>query len=150
MPVSITKTESFEIPDAAIAAMVDAYLAANPPGAVQPFDGDAGEYTPTLSNVANGSSLVPHPLKWMRIKDMVYAAGNVDFAGSSLTTISMSLPIASNFTDTNGAELSGMLGNTDRAGQIVGDPVNDCAILYIKPANSVAARYSISFMYKVI
>ena len=89
--VTVTKTESFEAPiEPEIAAAVDAWLTANLPsggGGGTPFDGDAGEYTPSLAHVSNVSASAPHPMKWMRIKDIVTVAGNVDFTETAISSV---------------------------------------------------------------
>lgn len=62
----------------------------------------SGAYTPTLTNTANITSSTAQPLQYQRIGNHVHVWGLVGLttaaAGSTMTTLGISLPIPSNFT----------------------------------------------------
>lgn len=71
-------------------------------GPVSATNLSSGTYTPTLTNTANIAISVPRQCQWMRVGNVVTVSGNCDIdptlAGSTLTTMGISLPIASTFT----------------------------------------------------
>lgn len=146
--IQVVRTETFDIPDAAIQAIVDAYLLANPPGSAS-----SGVYTPTLFNISNVQASTAFECTYVRVGDVVQVAGFVDIdptSASVLTHIGVSLPVASAFTNSAGQELAGVASNTTESGHIVGDPTNDRASFYVVPTLATNNRYSFTFTYKVI
>jgi len=155
MTIPITETRTLEIPDEAIQAIVDAYLLAHPPGGGggPSITLDSGTYTPTIAPGANVASTVAYLCQYLRVGNVVHVGGFIDVdpvAANVLTTVGISLPIASNFSDVNGSELAGIAGNTTEIGSLVGDPTNDRATMYMMPKSAVAQRYPFTFTYRVI
>jgi len=146
--IQVVKTETFDIPDASIQAIVDAYLVANPPGSAS-----SGVYTPTLTNGTNVQSSTAFECTYIRVGNVVQVAGFVDIDPTTagvLTQIGLSLPVASSFTNSAGQELAGVVSNTTESGTIVGDPANDRASLYVVPTLSTNNRYTFCMTYNVV
>jgi hypothetical protein len=66
----------------------------------------SGTYTPTLTNTANLSASTAYLCTWSRVGSTVTVAGRVDIdptTTATLTTLGVSLPVASNFSSTDQA-----------------------------------------------
>jgi hypothetical protein len=116
--------------------------------------GTSGTYTPTLTNVNGGSSLVPQVSLYLRVLDMVFVTSylKVNTSGAITFKTGISLPIASNFgvvTDCSG--LCGYGAANHPAGFVQADAVNKRAELWqVFNATVTAATVYYSFMYRVL
>lgn len=65
----------------------------------------SGRWTPTLTNTTNVAASVAHLCQYMRIGDEVLVSGvvEIDPTSAAAVVLKMSLPIASNFQDTEDA-----------------------------------------------
>jgi len=115
----------------------------------------SGTYTPTLFNGANISGSVASVWQWMRVGNTVTASGRLDIsttvAGGTLSTIGMSLPVASNFaTPANLAGAGGMGYTPYVTALVIGDSVNDRASVNFHSPNTAATAGLFTFTYTVI
>lgn len=116
-----------------------------------------GEYTPTLTNVANAGALSVNRCFWARESGSSYVTVwfNINVtptANATLTDIGLTLPIASNLGVSNDLIGTGAGGQnaTLNAANVIGDTVNDRAtIRYLSNATTASAILG-SFRYKVI
>ncbi len=129
---------------------------------VTPVSGHAqviasGTYEPTMTPVANVAASSSITMQWIRVGAVVSVFGRVDVdptAGSTLTQLGISLPIASNFTV--GQQLAGTAtmdpGATDMiAGRVVADATNNRAQLeYYSDAGAANRQIMVSFGYLII
>jgi hypothetical protein len=113
----------------------------------------SGTYTPTKTNVANVSGSTAYVTAYYRVGNVVTVSGRLDISvttGSTITTIRLSLPIASNFTDAT--QCSGHLtsdSNLDN-GAIYSDATNDQAFVSFRPANTGSRNCFFTFTYQVL
>ncbi len=112
-----------------------------------------GTYTPTTTNVTNMTSSTPGVFQYMRVGNVVTVSGRLAFdpAGAGGFEIGISLPIASNLTNTS--QLAGNYGvdvpTNTMPRYILGDITNDRASLTGTSAGGVAETSSVIFMYLV-
>ena len=85
-------------------------------GSYTPTNASAGTYTPTITGISNVASSTPYSSLYMRINNEVHVQGSVQISNTIGATVifTISLPIASDFTDTK--QLSGVT--------ITGNPVS--------------------------
>lgn len=116
----------------------------------------SGSYTPTLTNVANATSLsVVGTWKWIRLGNVVHVVGQFTHGASSvniLTQIGASLPIASNLASSG--DLSGAWNSynaTAGAGRYVvkGDTTNDRAQFDCVVGDTGTTTASVAFSYEI-
>jgi len=116
----------------------------------------SGEYTPTLTGVANVAASTSAPAQYLRVGNVVsvWGAVSIDPTAAGSTQLGISLPIASNLAAIT--DLSGTGGRQDGSASdtqpvfIYGDVTNDRAEM-IFPAISTANRaVYYTFAYKVI
>lgn len=113
----------------------------------------AGAYTPTLFNVANLSASTPFSCQYLRVGAVVTVSGRVDIdpvAGATLTTLGISLPIASALANANECAGSGV--SPAIAGQcaaVLGDVANGRASLQWTSADVTNQALYFSFTYRV-
>jgi len=114
----------------------------------------AGIYTPTLFNVANLSASTAFSCQYLRVGSSVTVSGRVDVdpvAGATLTTLGISLPIASALANANECAGSGVTPTI--AGQcaaVFGDVANGRASLQWTSADVTNQPMYFSFTYRVI
>lgn len=116
--------------------------------------GDEGEYSPTLTNVANLDGSTAYLTQWFQVGDRVHVFGKVSLdpttAGVS-TRLGISLPVASNIGAEEdcggGAFFSGVAGGVAR---IKGDAANNRAELIFVANFTSNQDGSFEFSYKVI
>lgn len=114
----------------------------------------AGIYTPTLFNVANLSASTAFSCQYLRVGSTVTVSGRVDVdpvAGATLTTLGISLPIASALANANECAGSGV--SPAIAGQcaaVLGDVANGRASLQWTSADVTNQALYFSFTYRVI
>lgn len=117
-----------------------------------------GTYTPILTSITNIASSTGFPCRYFRFGDSGYVFGYLELnptAGSSITTIAISLPVASNFSTTkqaSGVAATGASGATaDVSGSIFSNIANDRADLYfISGASTSTYGFNFSFGYTII
>ena len=114
----------------------------------------SGTYTPTVSNTTNITSTSNIAAIWIRVGNVVTVGGTIDIqptAGSVLTSLTLTLPIASAFSGTGRAY--GTFARTTTAGLAGGvssDTVNNGAKLSVMMDGILAfLTYSFSFTYTV-
>lgn len=68
-------------------------------GSATEQDVRSGTYTPTLTGVTNVTSTTARKCQWMRVGNVVTVSGQMDIdpAGTGLTVVGISLPVASDF-----------------------------------------------------
>lgn len=117
-----------------------------------------GEYTPTLTNVANVASSSVTRCFWARENGSAYVTVwyNISVtptATATLTDIGLTLPVASNLAVANDLLPSGGtagLSSTFSSVTSFGDTTNDRATIRFNPASAGAWAVSGSFRYKII
>lgn len=116
--------------------------------------GDAGKYTPTLTNVANLDASTAYEWMYMRLGAIVLTGGRVDVdptAGSASTQLGFSLPVASNIGAVE--DVSGVAFAPGIAGQgaaVLGDAANNRGQIEFISANTTnQAMYAVC-IYEVI
>lgn len=117
----------------------------------------AGVYTPTLTGVANVDAVVVQGADWpyMRVGNVVTVSGQINIdptAATTTTTVRVSLPVASNFANSNTGLAGTMVetGGTGDVGAIRPDPTNDEAQIVYVPAGTGAKSFSVIFTYTII
>lgn len=116
----------------------------------------SGTYTPTLTNTTNISASTAFVNMWFRVGDQVTVFGlaNVDptTAASTVTSLGVSLPVASNFAAfTDAAGVCTPTGAVvDNAGSVYADTTNDRAVVEWSTINSTNHGVYWSFTYRVI
>lgn len=113
---------------------------------------DTGTYTPTLTGVANVNASTAYPLNWYRVGNTVTVAGRVNIEAATallLTTLRVSLPIASNFTDANQAGGSGSCDATQATFAVKSDATNDNLLISFNVGNIDNAAFYFTATYKI-
>lgn len=113
----------------------------------------SGTYTPTLTTVTNMDAATAYSCQYMRVGSVVTVSGRVDFdpTAAGLALLRISLPIASNFANSN--ECAGTAFSTAAAGQGAGisaDTVNDAAYMQFIAVDGTNRNMYFSFTYRVI
>lgn len=116
---------------------------------------DHGTYTPTLTGVANVDSTTPQQFQYMRVGNTVTVSGRIEVdataAGSTLTQVGISLPIASNLAATTNLAGAGGAGTTPYApALIIGDTANDRATFAYYSTSTTSVACLLTFTYLVI
>lgn len=90
---------------------------------------DGGTYTPSLSNAANLSASTAYTCPYLRIANVCFVAGKFDAdavaAASTTTTLGISLPVASNFTNESNAGGTSICHSPSQSCRVVADATND-------------------------
>ncbi|HYG02100.1 MAG TPA: hypothetical protein VD927_06610 [Chryseosolibacter sp.] len=114
-----------------------------------------GTYTPTLTGVANVASSVAYVCQYVRIGARVFVFGRIGVQATASTTntaITLSLPIASNFS--SDIQLAGVASqsdaNRDMSGAIRSDPTSDVAELLFRSESTSMRSFYFQFMYQVL
>lgn len=117
----------------------------------------AGVYTPTLTGVSNIGAVVVQGVDWpyMRVGSVVTVSGQINIdptASATTTTVRISLPIASNFTNDNSGCAGTMVetGGASNVGAIRPDSTNNEALIIFVPTATNAKSYSLMFTYSII
>lgn len=111
----------------------------------------SGVYTPTITNVANVAANTVHEAKYTRVGEIVTVTGGCTIdhtAAGTITQIRISLPIASNINSLQ--HLHGVITSNVDSGYIVGDSVNDIALVTITAATTANTTYGFTFSYRII
>ena len=122
-------------------------------GGVAPVVATSGQYKPAITGIANVDSVLVSEAMWFRIGQVVKVTGNVSIvanAASTETTVSISLPIASDTLDN--AQLGGVAvsRHVDHpAASIIGDAATDRARMSYKAPNTSGTAWWFDFSYKL-
>ena len=122
-------------------------------GGVAPVIAISGQYTPAITGIANVDSVVVSDAMWFRIGQIVKVTGNVSIvatASATETTVSISLPIASDMVDN--AQLGGVAvsRHVDHpAASIIGDAATDTARMSFKAPNTSGTNWWFDFNYRM-
>lgn len=114
----------------------------------------SGVYTPTLFNDANLTGSTAYSCQFLRVGNTVTVSGRVDVdptTTATLTTLGISLPIASAFANTN--ECGGTAWASAVAGEgaaIFADAANDRATMQWVAVDVTNAARFFSFTYRII
>lgn len=115
---------------------------------------DSGTWTPTLTNVTNVDASVGGACHYIRIGDNVMCWGLLQIdatVAASAVVVRMSLPIASNFSDTSDA--SGNLtspGVTPSVGSVIPNTTYNTFEIRVTPANAGNIYYRFAAGYIII
>lgn len=107
-----------------------------------------GTYTPTSTNITNVDSSTPAVAGYFRIGNTVhvYGAVTIDATATGAISISLTIPIARNFTAAS--QLAGMTVNSNSdIGRIAADTANDYAVLTGNSSVTAARVWAYSFDY---
>lgn len=115
---------------------------------------DAGNYTPTLTVVANVGVTTVREARWMKIGRIVSVSGAFDYtpvaAAGTNTQVRLSLPLPSNFTgffDLSGDGVSLGAGITESS-RVISDATNDAALVeWFSGAAGVARTMFYTYLY---
>lgn len=117
-------------------------------------ESSSGTYTPTLTNVTNVAASSSPTGFYTRVGDVVHVAVafNVDpTAGSTLTELGVSLPIASNIGSVNHVHGTAVgLAVASLCGYFTGDVTNDRATFAFINADTGNRTWKGVFMYRII
>jgi hypothetical protein len=113
---------------------------------------NSGTYTPTLTNTTNIASSTASSAQWSRTGNTVTVSGNLSVtataAAATLTTLGISLPVASALANSN--ELGGTGALINAPATIFGDATNDRATVQWLSASTGALTLCFHFTYRVI
>lgn len=113
-----------------------------------------GTYTPTLFNTTNVAASTAFVCQYMQVGNMVTVSGRVDIDptnNNQQTILGMSLPVATNLATVE--QCAGAINCATVAGAsaaILGDPVNDRALIEFVSASVANQAFFFQFMYQVI
>jgi hypothetical protein len=113
-----------------------------------------GTYTPTLFNTTNVAASTAFVAQYMQVGNMVTVSGRVDIDptnNNQQTILGMSLPVATNLATAE--QCAGAINCATVAGAsaaILGDPVNDRALIEFVSASVANQAFFFQFMYQVI
>lgn len=109
-------------------------------------------YTPTLTGVLNVTSTAATDTYYQQIGDKVEVWGTVQIdptTATTLTTVGVSLPVASTFTDTHQLSGSGFSEDIQQGFAIKSDAANSRALISFFAADASGSNYQFKFSYKV-
>lgn len=114
---------------------------------------EAGEYTPTLTDVTNvaASALVAARYQRIGTNVVVHFSVTIDPTSAAATELGISLPIASDLAAA--ADLCGSANSGETVGEpaiIVGDSTNDRASLAFTAVGTGVVQWSGSFSYQIL
>ena len=119
----------------------------------QVVDGDVygGVYTPTLTNTTNIDASTAYICQYMRVGTVVTVSGRVDVDATAATTaiLNMSLPIASDVSDSVqvAGTMNGLAGG--EPGAIYGDAATDTATFQYAAAGTGNRTFYFHFTYRI-
>ena len=116
----------------------------------------SGTYTPTLFNTTNVAASTPQVTQWIRVGNVVTVSGNLTIdptAATTVTTLGVSLPIASALT--NSEQLGGTAVRAPSiaalAGWLTADFTNDRANLqYFNDTDVTSLVWTFHFTYLMV
>lgn len=115
----------------------------------------AGSYTPTLTGVANVTASTASTCRYFRIGNQVWVFGTIAVdptANATLTSIDISLPIASNFSDDEqlAGSASGESNTAIHAGVLYAQTTTDNARLDFYSSGTDSYPFYFTFGYQII
>jgi hypothetical protein len=113
----------------------------------------SGTYTPTLTNVANTSSLTAFACQYLRVGNSVTVSGKLTLdpiTAATLTQIGISLPIASDFATNQQCGGVGSSGLVTAAGAIYADTSNNRAEFIHNCVGTAAYDVYFTFTYVIV
>lgn len=113
----------------------------------------AGQYTPTLTNVANVSASTAYECNYLRVGSVVFVSGVVDIDPTAAATsvLDISLPIPSNLDAPGDLAGTAVSANSPQdVGAIYANAVNDRATLSSVSADTANHPMYFTFSYQVI
>lgn len=114
----------------------------------------SSNYTPTLTGVANVAASTAFSCHYMQVGDVVTVAGRFNLdptAGSTLTTMGISLPIASALASAGQVGGTACLGILGYVGAIYADVTNDRAeFTSLIGADAANRSWEFHFTYRVL
>lgn len=114
----------------------------------------SGTYTPTGTGVANVSAITENECQYLRVGNTVTVSGEVNItptAGSTTTTLRLTLPIASNLANEHECAGTANKEGGNIAGIMKGDTTNDEVFLkFFNDSGTVSAPWFFSFTYRII
>ena len=113
----------------------------------------ASTYTPTLTNTTNVAASTAYACQYLRVGSVVTVSGRVDVdpTAAGQVVLGISLPVASNFANTN--ELGGAAASPTVAGQsaaLLADVANDRATMEWIAVDVANRAMYFAFSYRVI
>lgn len=115
--------------------------------------GLSGTYTPTLTIVANLDAVTAYVCQWLRVGDVVTVTGQIDVnpTAGALTTVALSLPVASALTlPTQCAGVAAAPAIAGQVAAVLGDAVNDRALLQWTAIDLTLQAMYFTFSYRVL
>lgn len=112
-----------------------------------------GTYTPTLTNVANLDSSTAYACQYLRVGSVVTVSGRVDVDPTTITTqtdLGISLPVASNFANSNECGGTAASPGVLQVAAINADATNDRAFLRFISTDTGSRSMAFSFTYLII
>ena len=115
----------------------------------------SGTWTPSITNGTNTASSTAVECLFSRVADQVIFAGQVSITptlSATETRITISLPVASNFTvgrDAGGTFWSSTSATQNQGGAILADSTTDTLAFRMTPASATASVYYFSGSYRV-
>lgn len=119
------------------------------------IEGTSGQYTPTLTGVANVASSTPLITNFSKVSDVVTVSGGIEVtptAGATFTRIRVSLPIASNLSGSitcRGTGTSDLNSSTFVPVFIRQDAANDEAEFVWTSQGTTAEDINFVFVYQI-
>ncbi len=119
----------------------------------QVVDGDVygGTYTPTLTNTTNIDASTAYLCQYMRVGSVVTVSGrvNIDATATTTTVLNMSLPVASDVSDS--VQVAGTFGGLggDESGTIYGDAATDTAAFQYVAQGAANRTFYFHFTYRI-
>lgn len=114
----------------------------------------SGTYTPTLTNTTNLSASTAYSCQYLRVGSAVTVSGRVDVdpVATTLTTLGISLPIASNLANPNELAGTGAGDGTvvEAAAGIFADSTNDRATMQWIAGDVTNHSMFFTFTYRII
>lgn len=111
----------------------------------------SGVYTPSLTNATNVAASTANECQWMRIGNVVTVSGavNIDPTATGAVILGISLPVASNFANSN--ELAGVGADSvgDWPARISADTANDRASLVYMAISTISNPWWFTFTYQI-
>jgi hypothetical protein len=114
--------------------------------------GITGTYTPTLYNISNIAASTAKVCQWVRIGDKVIVSGGVDVdtTTTGVSSIGMSLPIASNLASIDDLSGSGAAVEATESIKIEADTANDRASFWWQAVAVSNHTIKFMFMYQIL
>jgi hypothetical protein len=113
---------------------------------------DSGSYTPTVTGVANVTTVTASPFQWKRVGNTVTVSGRIDVAATAgantMTQVGVALPIAGNIA--NGYQVVGggsIFYTTYQAVSVYGDATNQRAQASFNAGGTGSTAATLHFTY---